>query len=562
MTPPMTKHPAARRSIRTSPSARTVMFARPSARRPSRRRAPRLSVAMTRRFRATRTGRRFVRRAGVTLTEVLMSLMVMGIGVTSVATLFPLAVLRGARATQLTAGTILKENAEETVRFSNSAGLEAPLPASIGGVPTSIVAAFPKGTSPGVDGLAMLRDPDANGNVNVCGPNSLVSDANTLAWGPGGAYRGNGGTPRKYVVDPLGAATLAGDGNPLTSPWFFGAGASATSAGTNSLTGAPLVGDPTLRFAWPYPWEMVNAANNPANAGLRRQMVETAYNVVGRAGDYGAEADVDAVITRRKGAGTDPDYLEVLFDAKDVEAGSLEEFFPQNGTDAPPAGAGTARAVVFAPDQKTTAAIPLARYRTHAAVDVVPANGRIIKLALPRSGFLTSTGMTAKDAVGTLRVRLERPDRRYSWMLTCRRTGTGREEAEVAVFFNRALSAEDESVWRCERSATGSYVLFWDEGAGQRNPLVSGGSWLLEVGELSWLQVGRVLETGGDPRAAASPPAHIERLYTALGSTLGTPRYLEFLLSSETPRRNEAGASGPLFATFPRGVVSVYTLDP
>ena len=41
--------------------------------------------------------RRAAGRRGVTLVEVLMSVLVMGIGVVSVATLFPLAVLRGAR---------------------------------------------------------------------------------------------------------------------------------------------------------------------------------------------------------------------------------------------------------------------------------------------------------------------------------------------------------------------------------------------------------------------------------------------------------------------------------
>ena len=51
-------------------------------------------------------------RSGVTLTEVLMSLMIMAIGVTSVMTLFPIATLRSAQATRLTNSALLKYNVE------------------------------------------------------------------------------------------------------------------------------------------------------------------------------------------------------------------------------------------------------------------------------------------------------------------------------------------------------------------------------------------------------------------------------------------------------------------
>ena len=485
-----------------------------------------------------------------------MSLLVMGVGVTSVATLFPLAVFRGARATALTAGTILKENAEETVRFSRSPSLEAPLPSRIGGLPTSSVGSFPKGTSPGVDGQAMLLDPDANGTVDVCGAEARVTFGQTLAWGPpGGLYQGNGGTPRKYLVDPLGAAALAADGDPKTSPWFFGANASATTAGTDQF-GTNLAGTPTLRFAWPYPYEILAAADG-GNAAVKQQMLESAYNIVGRAGDYGTDIDANATVTYRTGT---PDYLELTFDSRDATDGSLEEFFPQAGTAAAAPGADLARAVLFTPDQQNSAAIPLTRLRSQAAIDVVPANGRSILLALPQPNFLAAAGLSTDGDVAALRVRLERPDRRYSWMLTCKRTGSAAPQARVAVFFNRALSADDEQIWQCLPAGNGSYVLFWTPGSGLQNPLVKSGGWLLEMGDLNWLQVGRVLEEEGDP-AAGSAPTYVTRLFNAAGSPTGA-KYLEFTLSSQTPRLDAAGPGRSLYATFPRGVVSVYTLDP
>lgn len=55
---------------------------------------------------------RDVRRTGTTLAEVLMSLMVMGIGVVSLATLFPISALRTLEATHMTNSTILRYNAE------------------------------------------------------------------------------------------------------------------------------------------------------------------------------------------------------------------------------------------------------------------------------------------------------------------------------------------------------------------------------------------------------------------------------------------------------------------
>jgi prepilin-type N-terminal cleavage/methylation domain-containing protein len=59
-----------------------------------------------------KTLNRITKRAGVTLTEVLMSLMIMSIGISAVAVLFPISVLRSVQATQLTNAAILKRNAQ------------------------------------------------------------------------------------------------------------------------------------------------------------------------------------------------------------------------------------------------------------------------------------------------------------------------------------------------------------------------------------------------------------------------------------------------------------------
>ena len=54
-------------------------------------------------------------RAGVTLTEVLISLMIMSIGIVSVATLFPLSTLRVLEASRQTNSTITRFSAEAVI---------------------------------------------------------------------------------------------------------------------------------------------------------------------------------------------------------------------------------------------------------------------------------------------------------------------------------------------------------------------------------------------------------------------------------------------------------------
>ena len=53
--------------------------------------------------------------AGVTLSEVLVSMLIMSVGVVSLATLFPISVLRTAQATQLTHAVFTRNNAEAAV---------------------------------------------------------------------------------------------------------------------------------------------------------------------------------------------------------------------------------------------------------------------------------------------------------------------------------------------------------------------------------------------------------------------------------------------------------------
>ncbi len=125
-----------------------------------------------RRFLSTRTVRTPTRHAA-TLAEVLMSILIMSIGVVTLATLFPIAVLRSVQATQLTNATILRYNAE------------------------ALIDAIPQ----------LVFDPDADGNYNEHVTNP---------------------TARNYVVDPMGYYAMA----TLPEQGFFGNDGNGSQVGS------------------------------------------------------------------------------------------------------------------------------------------------------------------------------------------------------------------------------------------------------------------------------------------------------------------------------------------
>lgn len=135
--------------------------------------------------------------AGTTLSEILISLMVMGIGVVSLATLFPISVLRSIQATQLTNSAIHRLNAEQAGKM------------------------FPQ----------IVLNPD--GDDTTAGPNYLIEhqspgvrnlDRNTIdnPFSFGG----------RYIVDPLGFYQM-----PAAQQHEFGNsnGASVDSTGNTVL---------------------------------------------------------------------------------------------------------------------------------------------------------------------------------------------------------------------------------------------------------------------------------------------------------------------------------------
>lgn len=130
-------------------------------------------------------------RSGVTLIEVLMSLMIMSIGISAVAVLFPISVLRSIQATQLTNGAIAKLNVEALLDARQD----------------------------------LIFDPDGDGDI---------------------AEHFRRAVDRNYVVDPVGFYTHLADGN-VTYAAEFGPG-----SGVERFGGAiPLANGLTLNDVLP-----------------------------------------------------------------------------------------------------------------------------------------------------------------------------------------------------------------------------------------------------------------------------------------------------------------------
>lgn len=147
-------------------------------------------------------------RGGVTLIEVLMSLMIMSIGISAVAVLFPISVLRSIQATQLTNAAIVKYNVE------------------------AVLDSRPD----------FIFDPDGDGN--------LVEHFRPVA-------------NRNYVVDPVGFYTNLAD---------FGATAAGTQVFGNAVTGGQFGASlPVQRFGGAIPLSngvIFDPALGPSGAAL------------------------------------------------------------------------------------------------------------------------------------------------------------------------------------------------------------------------------------------------------------------------------------------------------
>lgn len=383
--------------------------------------------------------RRSRTKAGTTLTEVVMSLMIMSIGVVSVATLFPISTMRTLEANKQTISTIARFNAEPAIdTFIDGFGRPALIHNPDG-----------EYTFPGA--AAGISDSTPYNSATSLAPPSPIQ----------ASFRG-----RNYLVDPIGWQEFNEDpatpGSPLPSP--FSAFPPSLDA-TRDYFGntAPAV------VSWPLPRRYVGATAflpyaNPYPT-TPAQLVQSRLRAMGVASQPDnwkllIESQVTAVSTSTVGGVTGISGVTLDNDA-DLSAINLT-------------GTGIYRVVIFDIDGTHSEVRSLNNVNTAASsLDWVPAAPTQPQLLPTLYDTSPTTGATPN--IG--KARIEVADQIYTWGLSVRKRASGTASVDVVVFFKRNFDPNFERVfdaefrkWKLWRDGKNDY----DGTAAQRSPGVAG----------------------------------------------------------------------------------------
>lgn len=348
-------------------------------------------------------------RSGVTLTEVLTSILIMALGVSFVISLFPVAMLRSLKASQLTNAALTRLNAEAIIDLL-----------------------------PGI-----IHDPDGDGD--------LVEHFR---------YQNE----RNYIIDPWGYSIHWSDGSPAAgvapSPrvdgyrdWFGNTGAEPSLVGnTNAASpnGYPS-GLPTLpRFDG----GLYNSltASLGASPTITRMEKEAAALVASRDG-WVEHVDVEVTGANLDAHSVNGGIYKVTL-PMDVDLSTL----PTDGASGAWDLVTDSRIVIYNEVGRVSSAFPITAVNTGTgevtwSEDFVSDNEMIdtdedrnsngeLEVRVLSDQFLDGTVFSAS------RVVLEvSKARHYSWMLTVRKGTDGQAGVDVVVVFNRGVDPENERVF-------------------------------------------------------------------------------------------------------------------
>jgi Tfp pilus assembly protein PilV len=351
-------------------------------------------------------------RSGSTLSEVLISLLVMSIGVVSLATLFPVSVLRSIQATQLTNAANLRYNVEALTavrpELLNGGGTWAPNTAYTTN-PLSVVVPADQQVRQRLGqtlfycstaGTSGALEPNWNIQTTTVPPPGNTTTDGTVTWT---AYKAE-----VYVIDLLGHH-LVDDQNTLGFRNYFG------NNGTAAATRVP-----RLTPTW--------AAANDSNATLNAMALAAASDVATLPDswiDHVESTDI-AVLS-----GTSIRLNDVTLNLQD----SIPPY-PTNTIgvvmQAKP------RVVMFDVTGKVSVVRPLA-VLLPAFYGITP--GATPTLSWPASAGALPTGFTP------VRARVETHERRYTWLLSVRRGASGASFMDVVVYFRRSYDPREEAIY-------------------------------------------------------------------------------------------------------------------
>ncbi|MFN9719084.1 MAG: prepilin-type N-terminal cleavage/methylation domain-containing protein [Planctomycetota bacterium] len=461
-------------------------------------------------------------RSGVTLTEVLMSLMIMSIGVSAVAVLFPISVLRSVQATQLTNAAILRENARTLVEMKPE----------------------------------LVFDPDGDGN-----------------------YQEHLGARKelKYIVDPTGYYAMTSNGMTYATFPSLSAGNNATIANQDAQRGAAdwfgnldANGDGVPeslavlpRFDAGIRYGSINNPNFPV--GFRpaggdpeelRALRALAANVskLGDAWDTQVEsipieylfANGSSGMTAAPGAAITGVRFPVDVDLSAVPTG--RSLIPVVGSTAIIPDPETCRVVVFSVDGNFSASLPLTQIvgsdviwsedvNQNGALDALEdlnKNGTLDIRRLPDQ-FLVFNASTGSYEYQIGRVVLQSSRTQdYNWLLTVRRGRDGQTRGiDVVVTHNKGLTPADERAYSAQFTAGSSLLSVHaagglvEPGGELAQPGLRKGGYVLDVSNARWYRIQAHRQSPTVKVGTTTAPGYLINLETsAIESAVGAAVFI------------------------------------
>jgi len=415
------------------------------------------------------------RRTGATLTEVLMALLVMGVGILPVMGLFPVAFLRSVQATNRTHATIHRYNAEAAM------DLERQLITGL--------TEWQAGTAYVIGDEIVPEEANANDRfyrVTIAGTSGAtppvwppnISDTvvdNTITW--------EAFDHSVYVIDPLGWKVVEGESPGLEDILGNDGGSPPATLGSLPRYNADKVGIDLIDT----PYDVVTLPDSWATTieGIPTTQTATSVDLV-----HGSLASV-TVGPFEWLPGTAYAAGDWMFPRnEDLSSGLLGP----NGKFYQAATGGTSSASAAEPTWGTTVggttndngitwtcfhfAPPLSRVVVTDGAGDLSAVREISSISGQTINWLDAlNGLTAEQ------LRVESQERRYTWMAAVRRDPAGGANVEIAIFFRRPLSIEDERVYTVQNEIS-DRVVFIDYGNDPTNPprpFAKRGGFLLDI---------------------------------------------------------------------------------
>ncbi|MEW4530359.1 hypothetical protein [Maioricimonas sp. JC845] len=388
---------------------------------------------MTSRCRTIRNSAVPVARDGATLTEVLISIMVMSIGVLSVMAMFPISILRSIQATQLTNAAILRENVRQQIAVFPEVVLGAPQWTPDTSYSANDLVVPRKKPGHRFTATNRMFRATGGGTSSFFEPKwpsmGTVTDGG-VTWTPE--------TVSAYVVDPLG--------------WIAMEDALGMGAGD--------------RFG-----NFEDSSNMLQGGNVRRFNANvTDFNIAAHSVSL-------------------PDSWVVVID--DVPTGMTDTSATFGGQ----VDLGTFSSSSSAPTRVVVTSFDGTRSVVRLNGVSVSTNSVMWSDALPAS-------LDSANEVSS--VRVETFERRYTWLITARRSSTGHTKAQCVVLFNRSLNPNDEYLYQVTAGAAGATTISLQWRSDEPEPLIREGNYLFDGANALWYRIQSIdaIDTMSSPRTA------------------------------------------------------------